>query len=345
MSSEKSLSEISPSFHALFITDAPLNQQLHRWPSWNEDGFVKVRDTMLFASVAVTCAAYASEVGEQQAHLAVNPQDGQRYVWIPPGTFQMGCSIDDRHCQELTMPQFSSEHPRHRVTISRGFWMGQTEVTNGAYRNFAQATQQKQPEDLVLAAPERFRNPAFPGGDNHPIAYVTWDEAAQYCEWAGGRLPTEAEWEYAARAGNPAARYGNLDEIAWYGDNSGRSKLNSTELWDSTFGIGKGAHYGMRLRDNGNQTHPVGKKTPNDFGLYDMLGNVFEWCVDWFGEKYYQVSEERDPEGPPSGEFRVTRGAAWNIPPGGVRVSLRSWMLPDHRFSHIGFRCVREVIP
>jgi formylglycine-generating enzyme required for sulfatase activity len=136
-----------------------------------------------------------------------------------------------------------------------------------------------------------------------------------------------------------------LDEIAWYGDNSGRSTLNSTELWDSTFGIGKGTNYSMRLRDNGNQTHPVGKKTPNGFGLYDMLGNVFEWCMDWFGEQYYQVSEERDPEGPPSGEFRVTRGAAWDIPPGGVRVSLRGWMLPDHRFSHIGFRCVREVIP
>jgi len=274
--------------------------------------------------------------GPRPDEVRINPQDGERYVWIPPGNFQMGCSPDDRDCRD-------HEKPRHRVTISRGFWMGQTEVTVGGYRKFAQATQRKVPEALVLAAPPRFRSPDFPQSDNHPVAYVTWDEAAQYCQWAGGRLPTEAEWEYAARAGSPAARYGNLDEIAWYADNSGRSKLDSAELWgwESASRI----NYRKRLRDNGKQTHPVGKKTPNDFGLYDMLGNVLEWCADWYGEKYYQVSEERDPEGPPSGEFRVMRGADWYGPPWGVRVSTRDWMLPDHRFSRIGFRCVREVIP
>ena len=227
-----------------------------------------------------------------------------RYAWIPPGPFRMGCSKDDRDCQNPEIPELSSESPRHRVTISRGFWMGRTEVTVGAWREFAQATQQKQPEDLVLAAPERFRSPEFPQGDiNHPIAYVTWAEAAQYCEWAGGRLPTEAEWEYAARAGSPAARYGKPEEIAWYADNSGRLKLESAELWETASMI----DVRERLRENGSQAHPVGVKTPNDFGLYDMLGNVSEYCADWYGEKHYQVSEERDPGGPPSGEFRWVR--------------------------------------
>jgi formylglycine-generating enzyme required for sulfatase activity len=260
----------------------------------------------------------------------------------------MGCSPDDRACQDdvfAVEALFTNEKPRHRVTISRGFWMGKTEVTVGVYRRFAQATQGKVPEDLVLAAPRRLQSPGFPQEDHHPIVYVTWDDAAQYCQWAGGRLPTEAEWEYAARAGSPAARYGNLDEIAWYADNSGRSKLDSAELWESASPANVRDIFRKRLRDNGNQPQPVGKKTPNGLGLYDMLGNVWEYCADWYDENYYQVSEEKDPEGPHRGKFQVMRGAAWRIRPKGVRVSIRRWMLPDHRFYDIGFRCVRGAIP
>ncbi len=281
----------------------------------------------------------------------VNPQDGERYVWIPPGDFQMGCSLDDKYCQEAGAARYTNERPRHRVTISRGFWMGQTEVSIGAYRKFAGATQAKAPEELVLAAPERFRSPDFPQGDNYPVAYVTWEEAAQYCEWAGGRLPTEAEWEYSARAGSPAASYGNPIEIAWYADNSGRSKLNSAELWEKK-ALPNAADYFSLLRHNRNQAQPVGKKKSNAFGLYDMLGNVWEHCADWHDDKYYQVSEEKDPKGPPSGECpgygrsgsrcRAMRGGDFSAPPEGVRASLRNWMLPDHRFNNIGFRCVCE---
>jgi serine/threonine-protein kinase len=154
----------------------------------------------------------------------VNPIDGQRYVWIPPGTFQMGCSPGDNECAD-------DEKPARTVTISKGFWMGQTEVTVGAYKRF------KTP-------------PSGTGSDDQPVVNVTWNDAVACCRWAGGRLPTEAEWEYAARAGTTGARYGELDDIAWYSGNSG------------------------------GRIHSVGQKAPNAFRLCDMLGNVWEWVAE-----------------------------------------------------------------
>jgi formylglycine-generating enzyme required for sulfatase activity len=200
----------------------------------------------------------------------------------------------------------------------------------------------KAPEGLVLEAPEWFRFRGFPETDDHPMVYVAWADAAQYCRWAGGRLPTEAEWEYAARAGSPTARYGKLDEIAWYADNSGPSTLDGNALWE---GASSPSDFVRQLRDAGNGTHPVGRKMPNDFGLFDMLGNVWEYCADWYGEKYYTVSPEKDPPGPSGGECRVMRGGAWRNIRLGVRVATRAWMLPDHRFGDNGFRCVRDASP
>ena len=129
-----------------------------------------------------------------------------------------------------------------------------------------------------------------------PIAFVSWEDALQYYEWAGGRLPSEAEWEYAARAGSFTARYGNLDDIAWYADNSGQLRLNSSELEDRQI-------RNQILEENRNDTHPVGGKAPNDFGLYDMLGNVSEYCSDRYDENYYEVSVEKDPE--PGGSVSI----------------------------------------
>ena len=116
--------------------------------------------------------------------------------------------------------------------------------------------------------------------------------------------------------------------IAWYAYNSGQWRLDSGEL-----------------EDNGNDTHPVGGKASNDFGLYDMLGNVSEYCNDWYDEKYYEVSVKMDPVETSNGEFRVIRGGDYRIRPLGVRVSWRSYMLLDHRFKSIGFRCVLDAIP
>jgi len=230
-----------------------------------------------------------------------NPRDGLKYVWIPPGSFKMGCSPGDSEC-------YPSEKPPHQVTITKGFWLAQTLVTVGAYKRFAAATGRQMPPA-----------PDFNAGWNNqdmPIVNVTWDDATAFCGWAGGRLPTEAEWEYGARAGSTEPRYGPIDEVAWYANNSGSVR-----------------------------THEVGQKRANGFGLYDVLGNVEEWVNDWYDGNYYQNSPSQDPSGPASGEYRVKRGGSWfDFNPRLVRVSARNYARPANRSGFTGgFRCGGEV--
>jgi formylglycine-generating enzyme required for sulfatase activity len=176
------------------------------------------------------------------------------------------------------------------------------------------------------------------GNERQPMSTVTRADAAAYCQWAGGRLPTEAEWEYAARGGTAGARYGDLDAVAWYADNSGRSRLDSASL------IKQGLEtYALRLNANHNGPHEVGQKAANGFGLYDMLGNVWEWVADWYGMRYYGQSPAQDPRGPSSGEARVLRSGSCLYCPRYVRASHRYWVVPGLRSDDIGFRCVREV--
>jgi formylglycine-generating enzyme required for sulfatase activity len=213
----------------------------------------------------------------------------------------MGCSPGDTECDD-------DEKPRHEVTISKGFWLGQTPVTVVAYERFVSETSGKK----MPPAPsfnEGWKN------EQMPIVIVTWDEVQDYCAWAGGRLPTEAEWEYAARAGSAEARYGPVDEIGWYEGNSG---------------------WGAR---------EVGQKRANGFGLYDMLGNVFEWVNDWYDAKYYERSPSVDPTGPPIEEMRVLRGGSWYYGPRYLRAAGRGGYQPGFRSDNFGFRCVREVVP
>jgi formylglycine-generating enzyme required for sulfatase activity len=198
--------------------------------------------------------------------LKTNPEDGLTYVWIPPGRFQMGCSAGDDGCLD-------DEKPAHEVTISRGFWIGQTEVTQEAFQKVVS------------------KNPSRVQGAKLPVDSVTWAGARSYCVSVGMRLPTEAEWEYAARAGSLGGRYGDLDQIAWF------------------------------ARNSKSQTHEVGSKQANAWGLYDMLGNVWEWVFDWFAP--YAEGAVTDPRGPESGQFHVRRGGARGSLAGLARVSVR----------------------
>jgi serine/threonine-protein kinase len=255
-------------------------------------------------------------------------KDGLKYVWITPATFMMGCSPGDTECAD-------DEKPPHQVTITKGFWLGQTEVTVGAYKRFAGARGRRMPPEPDLNG--RPLNPGW-GNEAMPIVDVTWDDAQAYCSWAGGRLPTEAEWEYAARGGSTAARYGDLDKIAWYADNSGRERLDSDRILEKDF-----ANYGKRLKENGNGMHEVAQKPGNGFELYDALGNVLEWVNDWYNENYYGNSPSQDPAGPTSGTQRVLRGGSWLVSSGTARVSDRVRNSPADRYNHDGFRCVGEV--
>ena len=192
-------------------------------------------------------------------------------VWIAPGTFKMGAPSSEDGSNEW-------ERPQTVVTISKGFWLGKNPVTQGQY----QAVMGDNPSRYVKA------------GLDAPVEMVSWHDAMKFChrltkqEQAAGHLPqgyaytlpTEAQWEYACRAGTTGARYGNLDDIAWYAGNSG------------------------------NSTHPVGQKKPNAFGLYDMTGNVSQWCSDWYFEKL-PGGNVTDPVGPDAGSYRVLRGGSW----------------------------------
>jgi len=229
----------------------------------------------------------------------VNSRDGLQYVWILPGSFIMGCSTGDMECRP-------SEQPSHEVTITKGFWIGQSEATVAAYQRYASVTSRQMPFAPIFN----------PGWQDHgmPIINISWEEANAFCTWSGGRLPSEAEWEYAARGGNLHARYGQLDEIAWYGGNSG------------------------------SRAHDVAQKRPNNYGLYDTLGNVWEWVNDWFDDDYYQNSPRLDPRGPAKGQYhyRVLRGGSWFYFPRFVRVSVRLAGRPEDRVGNFGVRCVAD---
>jgi len=218
------------------------------------------------------------------AQTKVNSADGLTYVRIPPGTFTMGCSPGDTECNR-------DERPAHQVSISKGFWMSQTPVTQEAYQTVTG------------------KSPGYFKGAKFPVDSVNWDEAQSYCQATGMRLPTEAEWEYAARAGSTVSRYGDVENIAWFGVNSG------------------------------DKTHEAMQKQPNAWNLYDMLGNVWEWTADWYAVYPAGTASASDPQGPAAGKIRVLRGGSWGNGPAFVRVSVRSGNEPENRSNVVGFRC------
>jgi sulfatase modifying factor 1 len=276
--------------------------------------------------VVLLCALHcwalpAKQVGEART----NPKDGMIYQWIPAGSFMMGCSPGDRNCQAF-------EKPVHRVTLTKGFWMGKTLVTVAAWKRYRAATGAAALPTIDGVGTNHLNEASL--DDRMPVVFVTWDEANAFCGWAGMRLPTEAEWEYAARAGTTGARYGNLDEIAWFGDNTGNQHIDSTALFKK-----ERENYFQSAFDNGLRPRPVGQKTPNAWQLHDMLGDVWEWVADWFDRNSYTDEDQTDPTGAATGSMRVLRGGSWYNFEAIVRVSNRGASHPSERLAIDGFRC------
>ena len=247
-----------------------------------------------------------------------NTIDGLRYVWIAPGSFRMGCSNGDEDCSP-------DEKPAFETSVDKGFWMGSSEVTVEAYQRFAATIGKAMPEEPKQGGFEL--NPGW-RSEQSPIVNVTWYDADNYCYWAGGRLPTETEWEYAARAGENRARYGSLSEFAWFADNSGENTIDSATLVKTDR-----LRYVETLTRNRNRPRDVGTLQPNAWGLHDMLGNVWEWTASWHG------NYPQEPEPQLSGR-RSTRGGSWSFFPSRVRLSSRLRFDPGRASTFLGFRCV-----
>jgi uncharacterized protein (TIGR02996 family) len=228
---------------------------------------------------------------------------GLTLVLVPPGRFAMGA-------QDRDSWQDNDEQPRHWVQLTRGYYLGTTPVTRGQWR-------------AIMGAPRGVEQ-----SDDHPVESINWREANRFCERLGlelgrrCRLPTEAEWEYACRAGTTTLyptgdSRADLEAIGW---------CSYSGLWDAAGG-----------------TRAVGTLRPNPFGIYDMNGNVWEWCADLYDESYYMSSPEKDPGGPIRGRQHVVRGGSWRGGPWFCRSSERRALAPTAREINIGFRVVVEV--
>jgi len=229
------------------------------------------------------------------------PKDGMSMLYIPDGEFIMGSDDGD-----------GDEQPVHSVYLD-AFWIDKTEITNAMYAQCVSAG--------ACDPPEYDGNYSNSQYNDHPVVWVSWDDAVAYCKWSGVRLPTEAEWEKAARGGLEGMMY------PW-GDESPSCQQN--------------AENGAQYSTCGGQTMPVGSFSQNGYGLYDMAGNVWEWVTDWYDSGYYTNSSSSNPTGPVSGEFRVLRGGAWGHFDINIRSANRDGDSSTSTSSYVGFRCVRS---
>ncbi len=244
-----------------------------------------------------TATGWVSGAGQPQpGEVRVDERTGLTLVWIPPGEFRMGSDHGD-----------GDEKPVHQVVLSKGYWLSRYQVTNDDYRRFLEA------QSGSVKPPGYWGNRKF-NQPKQPVVGVSWYDAVAYCKWAGFRLPTEAEWEYACRAGSQSEYcFGSderqLGEYAWY------------------------------RRNSSGQTHPIGSKRPNGWGLYDMHGNVWEWCQD--SSRDYKAREVVDPSGGDAGSDRVLRGGGWYSDARSVRAAYRSRGAPGRAGNSLGFRPLR----
>jgi formylglycine-generating enzyme required for sulfatase activity len=242
----------------------------------------------------------------------IRPADDMVMVYVPAGEFEMGSDHQF----------YNNEGPPHMVALG-GFWIDQTEVTNGQYRQCAEVQVCKSPSMTVSMTRDAYYGDA--AYDNYPVIYVNWYRAAAYCQWVGGRLPTEEEWEYAARG--PEGRW-----FPW-GDAPDRTRLN---YCDASCTLG---HADPQVDDGYADTSPAGQYAAGASwcGALDMAGNVWEWVWDWYG---YYASEDNPSWLASDMTDRVIRGGSWDTSGDHARCTFRGWFNPAGSHDSIGFRCV-----
>lgn len=252
---------------------------------------------------------------------AASTNNNSSFVQIPAGCFIMGNNFGDPYHIEM---------PAHEVCISR-FNISPFTVTRSEFEKFITETNYITDAEKTGGCNiyngfiwekkngTSWQAPGFVQDGNHPAVCVSWNDSNAYTNWLSHklnskfRLPTEAEWEYAARSGGKQERFAGSDDInkvAWYASNSG------------------------------NKTHPVGKKQPNGLGLYDMSGNVWQWTGDWYDRRYYRISPSDNPKGATSGTKRIFRGGSWFYDQRGARTTYRDFAEPNFSSSYLGFRIV-----
>lgn len=292
----------------------------------------------------------------------ITGKDGAPMVLIPADTFMMGSTKDEvdraiRDCvKELEKDQptcegwYTRELPQHKVRMDV-LYLDKHEVTNRIFQQFVEQTGYRttaEKEGSALAfvegkgwqdmkgasweRPEGGQTVFASDRGEHPVVSVSWDDADAFCRWAGKRLPTEAEWEYATRAGT-TTRY-------WWGNGSPGSRQVENVADETAKNLVKSIMTGYN--DGSVRTASVGSYEANPWGLHDMSGNVGEWTADWFDATYYKTSPERYPKGPSSGQYRVVRGGSWNDVPVGVRSADRGRFTPTFRYDGFGFRCAQD---
>ena len=273
------------------------------------DDSVLVKELRVVRAQALPTAATEGEL--------IWEKDDSIMVHVPAGEFLMG-SKDDPDADD-------DEHPQHTVYVSE-FWIDKTEVTNAQYRKCVEAGTCRVPTTCDWGEPTYSDSSKA----DHPVVCVSWEDAKAYCEWAGKRLPTEAEWEKAAR-GTDGRKY------PW-GNSFDGTKVNFCDANCEFDWKDSGADDGYQ------RTAPVGShpEGASPYGTLDMAGNAWEWCQDWFDADYYANSPQRDPQGPSSESSRVVRGGSWYHDERDVRAASRNWYVPDDRYNTISFRCVSQ---
>ncbi|MEO8341799.1 MAG: SUMF1/EgtB/PvdO family nonheme iron enzyme [Nitrospirota bacterium] len=292
----------------------------------------------------------------------VTGKDGAPMVLIPAGSFKMGSTKDEvdqaiRGCvkeleknEQTCKDWYTPELPQHNVQID-AFYFDKYEVTNRLFQQFVQQTGHRTTAEREGSAkafvegkgweevkgaswqkPEAGATVFNSDRAEHPVVSVSWEDAQAYCRWAGKRLPTEAGFEYAARAGT-TTKY-------WWGHGNPGARRVENLADESAKKILKGIMTGYD--DGTERTAPVGSYEANLWGLHDISGNVAEWTADWYDGSYYGKSPPRNPKGPSSGEYRVFRGGSWDLEPFPVRSALRLRDSPSNRGGPIGFRCAQD---